>query len=117
MKTSSTDIPIIIEDKKVHQGPNFSRDTYEILEHFAIRFNQHDKIRNIEVYFDVIKNSSDKVKFYEIKLHVQLANGKLLIGNVQTKNILAGLREAIQNIGHEAERTDRQKHDNFRKYY
>lgn len=117
MKNSRVDIPIIIEDKKVHQGPNFSRDTYEILEHFAMRFNQHDKIRNIEVYFDAIKNSADKVKFYEIKLHVQLASGKLLIGNVQTKNILAGLREAIHKIEHEAERTDRQKHDNFRKYY
>ena len=117
MQKNSDNIPIILEDKKVHQGPNFQKEAIEIIEHFAEKFNLHEKIRDIELHFNPIKNSVEKVKFYEIKLHVQLKNGKLLIGSSQNRDILFGIRKAIAKIKHESERSDRQKHEKYNKYY
>lgn len=114
MDPSSINIPIILEDKKVHRGPNFTNEAYEILQNFAQKINQRRLIRDIEAHFNVVKNSSEKVKLYEIKLHVQLANGKLLIGQVNDKNIITGLRAATHKISRELEKIYGQKKRNLK---
>ena len=117
MVFNSSTIPILWDEKKVHQGPEFEEKALGIIEHFAKRFDKHDPIRDIELHFNPIKNSAQKVKFYEIKLIVQLKNGQLLIVNVQNRDILFGMRKAISKIKREAERSDRQKHENHKKYF
>lgn len=106
----SLNIPIIWEDKKYHNGTYFSKDAYSILEKFAARFNQHNPIRDIEVHVEFTKNSTDKIKFFAVKIHVQLANGKLLISHAQAKSILLGIRSAISKIKHESEKLNLKRH-------
>jgi len=100
----SLGIPIIWEDKKYHNGSYFTPDAYYLLERFVEGFNKRYTIRDIEVHIDFTKNSAQKIKFFEVKIHIQLANGKLLIGHALTRNILAGIRIAISKIKHESEK-------------
>ena len=106
-------IPIIWEDKKF-PGSYFKEQEYEILNRFAERFNQRFPIMNIEVHVDFTNNSADKIKFFDIKLHVRLKNGKILIGTAQNKSIQQGLREAITFIKHEADRYEKHLNKNKR---
>lgn len=112
-----TEIPILLHDEKKAINSVTILTTYEYLVRFAKKFDNQNPLKGLDLYVDTIRNAAGKKKLYELKLHALLKDGRIYIGRVDTRDIISGLRDSVDKIEHNVEKSDRQKHENDRKYY
>lgn len=105
-------VPIIWENSISNFRKLPMNNFYSDVDNFATGYNKQDPLHNMEIH---ISRPSKEAKLdkqnYSIKLHMHLKSGKTYLSTGQDPDIRMALKKAVNNIQHQSELSDRQKHD------
>ncbi len=85
-------------------------DVFDLIDKFTRKFNKKVSVQKVAINFVQTKDTSGITRVYNTTLHVILKSGKLLIAKSQRRKLKIGVREAIEKIEAQEDKSDRQKH-------
>jgi hypothetical protein len=89
-----------------------TKEIVDYIDAFAEQFNKEFHLNNVEIHLSQpTKEAGFDSGNIILKLHMHLTNGKTFLATAEAPHIDTALKKAINEIHHQSQLSDRQKHN------